>query len=157
MEEAGDQTIMDAAARFGVPLDPVYFAAAGTEDGRAWIAALPQAIERLSDRWGLMLEASPARFGYHAMVLPVTRDGAPLVLKLTWPSDKTVDEERALAAWAGRGMALLIESDADLGALLLERLDASRTLLDLPIVEAAAAAGRLLRHLAVLAPEDFPR
>ncbi len=157
MTESRKPRANDVASLFDVSLDPLEFAAAGTSEGRAWIASLPTVIARMCERWSLMLETRPACFGYHAAVLPVRRDGAPLVLKVTWPSDKAVDEARALAAWAGRGAARLIESDVDTGALLLERLDSARTLLDLPIFEAAAAASRLLRRLAVPAPDDFPR
>jgi streptomycin 6-kinase len=43
------------------------------------------------------------------------------------------------------------------GALLLERLDLSRSLRSVPVAEALDVAGRLLLRLAVPAPENFPR
>ena len=103
MREPIESRLMKSAARFGMPLDPNYFAAAGRSDGRAWIASLPALVERRCTRWNLTLDAGPARFGFHAVVLPVGRSGTPLVLKLTWPIDRAVDEARALAAWDGRG------------------------------------------------------
>jgi streptomycin 6-kinase len=42
------------------------------------------------------------------------------------------------------------------GALLLERLDASRSLASIPLTEAAAIAGALARTLAIQAPRSFP-
>jgi streptomycin 6-kinase len=75
------------------------------------------------------------------------------MLKLTCPAERSVDEARALAAWRGRGAVLLLEADAESGALLLERLDATRTLDRLELRAAAQVAGRLLRRLAIRAPE----
>jgi Aminoglycoside/hydroxyurea antibiotic resistance kinase len=50
---------------------------------------------------------------------------------------RPVTEERAgegpgLRAWAGQGSVLLLEEDPDIGALLLERLDATRPLSGVP-------------------------
>jgi streptomycin 6-kinase len=75
------------------------------------------------------------------------------VLKLSWPAERAVEEARALAAWSGQGAVLLLEADAQAGALLLERLDATRTLDSLDLRAAAQVAGRLLRRLAIPAPE----
>ena len=75
------------------------------------------------------------------------------MLKLSWPAERAVDEARALAAWRGQGAVLLLEADAQAGALLLERLEATRTLDSLELRAAAQVAGRLLRRLAIPAPE----
>ena len=75
------------------------------------------------------------------------------MLKLTWPAERAVDEARALAAWRGQGAVLLLAADPQAGALLLERLDATRTLERLELRAAAQVAGRLLRRLAIPAPE----
>jgi streptomycin 6-kinase len=50
----------------------------------------------------------------------------------------------------------LIDARVTDGALLLERLDAGRTLRDLPLLDAAAEAGRLIRRLSVPAPPGLP-
>lgn len=137
--------------------DPREFAAAADGEGRAWIADLPALLGTLCRRWGLAVEDGAAQTGYHAIVLPVRRAGEPAVLKLTWPAERTVAEARALVAWNGDGAVRLLEADTAVGALLLERLDARRTLHDLPLTEAAAVAGGLLRRLAVPAPPGFRR
>jgi streptomycin 6-kinase len=49
----------------------------------------------------------------------------------------------------------MFQADTAVGALLLERLDSRRTLRDLHLTEAATIAGRLLRRLAVPAPQGF--
>lgn len=135
--------------------DPIQFAAAGDAEGRAWLAGLPALLDTLCQRWGLEVEDQPIHKGYRAIVLPVRRGSQPYVLKLTWPAERTVDEARALATWNGHGAVRMFQADIDAGALLLERLDARRTLHDLKLTEAAAVAGRLLRQLAVAAPQGF--
>jgi streptomycin 6-kinase len=75
------------------------------------------------------------------------------VVKLTWPAERVVDEAGALAAWRGQGAVLLLEADPEVGALLLERLDPTRTLERMDLRAAAQVAGRLLRRLAIPAPE----
>jgi streptomycin 6-kinase len=134
-------------------LEPVEFAAQSSVEGRAWIAALPALLERLRRRWRLQVEDEVAGRGYHGVVVPVRRGAEQYVLKLTWPVERTVDEARALAAWGGQGAVLLLAADPAVGALLLERLDATRTLDSLDLRAAAQVAGRLLRRLAIPAPE----
>lgn len=136
--------------------DSLLFAAAGDPAGRQWIADLPQLLDTMCLRWGLEAQPGSTHHGYHAIVSPVTRGGQPLVLKLTWPADRLIDESRALAAWQGRGAVQMFDVDTRAGAVLLERLDAGRTLLDLDPMEAAEAAGTLLRRLAIPAPAGFP-
>jgi streptomycin 6-kinase len=134
-------------------LEPGEFAAQASVEGRAWIAALPALVDRLCRRWRLQVEDGGAAHGYHGVVVPVRRGAERWVLKLTWPTERTVDEARALAAWGGQGAVLLLAADPAVGALLLERLDATRTLDSLDLRAAAQVAGRLLRRLAIPAPE----
>lgn len=71
-------------------------------------------------RWRLEADGPPMRTPSSAL-LPVRRDGARLMLKVP-----RVEEERRggrlMAAWAGRGAAPVLESDAD-GTLLMARAD----------------------------------
>jgi len=55
-----------------------------------------------------------------------------------------------------RGIVELVAADVPRGALLLERLDASRSVADVPLAEAAATAGVLARTLAIEASGSFP-
>jgi len=132
------------------------FAAAGQPDGIAWIAALPALVQDLARQWHLASAGQSFRHGYNAVVLSVTQHGRPLALKLTWPADDAHDEADALTAWQARGVVELVALDAARGALLLEHLDASRPLSSIPVTEAAAAAGKLIRTLAIDAPKPFP-
>ena len=133
------------------------FAAHGDPEGRRWAAALPGLVADLCRLWNLELEGATSSHGYHASVFPVRRGPLPCALKLAWPEGAAADEAVALRAWDGRGAVRLLEARPEVGALLLERLDATRTLRQVALSEAAAIAGRLLRRLAIPAPADLPR
>jgi streptomycin 6-kinase len=131
-------------------------AAAGSPEGKAWLAALPSLLHGLARRWNLTTDGNLFWNGYSAVVFPVRRAGRPLALKLVWPPGQASGEANALAAWRARGIVELVAADVPRGALLLERLDASRSLAGVPVTEAAAIAGTLARTLAIEAPGSFP-
>jgi len=84
------------------------------------------------------------------------RRGSELfALKVSWIDESYSGETAALAAWGGRGAVLLLEMDMSRGAILLERLDYTRSLNDLRVEEALGIAGRLLRRLAIPAPNGL--
>jgi streptomycin 6-kinase len=99
------------------------------ESGRAWIDAAPELAAGLLDRWQLRPDGAPTN-GAIALVLPVLRaDGTPAVLKLQ-PifGGQGVDEPDALRAWNGNGAVRLLDHDPESGSMLLERLNADRSL-----------------------------
>jgi streptomycin 6-kinase len=97
------------------------------ESGRAWIDALPDLAAGLLDRWQLRPDGAPA-CGAVGLVLPVARaDGTPAALKLQPVTDETAGEPVALRAWNGDGAVRLLDHDPASGSMLLERLDADRT------------------------------
>ncbi|MEU4742584.1 aminoglycoside phosphotransferase family protein [Actinosynnema sp. NPDC023658] len=116
-----------------------------------WLAALPAAIDERLATWGLRPDG-PATHGSHALVIPVTRDGTPLVLRMNAPSEDVTAHVEALRFWDGRGTVLLVDADPPAGAMLLERLDPHRSATHLPSREATALLGRVARRLAVPAP-----
>lgn len=92
-------------------------------------------------------------YGMCAVVLPVHgEDGQHGALKVSWIDDETRLEAVALRAWAGHGAVSVLRTDEEAGAMLLERLDERRVLLDVPIQEALDTAACLLRDLRVPAP-----
>jgi streptomycin 6-kinase len=121
--------------------------------GQDWLAELPARVQQQCRRWRLTPDG-PVRHGSNALVVPVLRDEEPLALRLAPPTDDGRHEAAALRFWAGRGTVLLVEADPEAGAMLLERLDADRSLAQLPVVEAAAVLGRMMRRLAVPAPPE---
>ena len=89
-------------------------------------------------------------------MVPVRRnDGTPAALKVAFPHDEARVERHALALWGGHGAVRLLESDAGTCAMLLERLDADCSLQDVPMDEAAAVWGGLVRQLS-LVPDHRP-
>ena len=64
-------------------------------------------------------------------------------------------EPHALALWSGHGAVRLLAHDAGAGALLLERLDAARSLQDVPMDVAVPVWGGLVRRLS-LVPDGRP-
>lgn len=131
-------------------------AAAGSPAGRAWLAALPSLLHDLARQWNLTAGQDQFWHGDNAVVVPVRQHGQPLALKLAWPPGQASGEADALTAWRARGIVGLVAADVARGALLLERLEASRSLAGVPVAEAAAIAGALARTLAIEAPGSFP-
>jgi streptomycin 6-kinase len=122
-----------------------------------WLTALPSLAAGYARKWGLTFEGE-AMHGYVGVVQPARlADGTPVALKLSWRDAESADEPVALSTWAGRGAVLLLDSAPDDGVLLLERLDAGRTLDTLPLREAVPVLGELARRLAVPAPPELTR
>jgi streptomycin 6-kinase len=125
--------------------------------GREWVRSLPARVERLCDLWDLSVDDAEPLHGGLSLVVLVHRGDQPLALRLSRPDETSENEVTALRAWDGRGMVRLLAAELDAGALLLERLDHSRSLHTLPLWEAAEVAGSLIRTLAVTPPPGLPR
>lgn len=117
----------------------------------SWLDALPRLVEKQLALWGLVVDGE-VRHGSNSLVVPVLRAGEPLVLRLTPPSSAFGEEVAALRFWDGHGTVRLLAADVPAGAMLLERLDASRSAQDLPLDEAVAVLGQMMRRLAVPPP-----
>ncbi|GAB3622949.1 streptomycin 6-kinase [Mariniluteicoccus endophyticus] len=131
--------------------------AEGGPTGAAWLDTVPTLAGDLLDEWSLVWEGG-FRSGHTSVVLPVARDDEPLVLKIGWPHRESRGEHLGLRAWDGNGIVHLVAADPGRGALLLERLDATRTLDDLWDEEACGIAGDLLARLhATAPPPNVPR
>ena len=116
------------------------------DDGRRWVAGLPALADACLDRWQLRIDG-PLASGAVALIIPVARrDGSTSVLKLQPVDDETGGEPAALRAWGGRGAVQLLEHDPSSGAMLLERLDASR---DLSTMQDDFAAAKIIAELLV--------
>lgn len=141
----------------------------GSATGRNWLASLPRLIEQSLDRWQLGLDLAHGSLpwnGHGAIVVPVrhlagsgagsdSRADEPAVLKIAYPHDEAVVEPHALALWSGHGAVRLLAQDAGAGALLLERLDADRSLQDVPMDVAVPVWAGLVRQLS-LVPDGQP-
>lgn len=136
-----------------------------TAQGRNWLISLPELLGRCLDQWDLVPDTVPGSVpwsGHGAIVVPVRRRSAKgglpesVVLKIAYPHEEALVERHALTLWAGDGAVRLLASAADAGAMLLERLDADRTLQDVPVEAAVPVWGSLVRRLS-LVPDGRPQ
>jgi len=126
------------------------------EAGSEWLARLPSIIARCAAAWSLEIEApfSELWFNY---VATARRDGEPVVLKVCCPGHEIVQEATALRLFDGQMCVRLLDSDLDLGALLLERAEPGKMIETLRDDEAEiAAAARLMRGLWRAPPAVHP-
>jgi streptomycin 6-kinase len=132
------------------------------EAGRLWLEGLPALVEECAGRWGLKVGPPFEPLSYHYAAPAEGPQGERFVLKLGVPTRLLLCETEALQAFGGRGAARLVDSDAALGALLLERLEPGTPLTALceeddgAATAAAAAVMRMLRHAAPPRPDLFP-
>lgn len=127
----------------------------GGPSGADWVRDLKRLVVECLEQWDLRV-TGPAMTGWTAVVFPVERDGEPAVLKVGWPHKESAAEHTALQVWGGRGAVRLLAADPSRGALLLERLDATRSLLTEDAFTACEIVGDLLRRLNVPAPPTIP-
>ncbi|WP_147916408.1 aminoglycoside phosphotransferase family protein [Ruania zhangjianzhongii] len=99
----------------------------GMPTGADWLDRLPALASAVLQEWDLELDGPP-RHGYSALVLPVRSPRGRAVAKIVWPHTEGRDEHRALQLWNGRSAVRLLAADPARWAMLLERLDADRTL-----------------------------
>ena len=94
----------------------------------SWLNSLTARIERLSKRWSFEI-GSPEKAPSFNLIIHGRRNAKEaVVLKLGVPCKEIETEIAALSHWDGRGAVRLLASDADEGALLLERLTPGKTL-----------------------------
>lgn len=91
-------------------------------EGEAWLATLPDLIDRCARRWDLTIGPPFDNLSYNYVAPAALAGGAPVVLKLGVPRDELSTEIDALRHYAGSGAVRLLAADEAEGALLLERL-----------------------------------
>jgi streptomycin 6-kinase len=121
--------------------------------GSAWLDTVPGVASMMCRRWRLEITGEPAH-GSNALVFPVRQGDLTFELRLTPPDDDVADQVAALRFWDGRGTVELVDADVDAGAMLLERLDNTRSLLHVSARDAMVVLGTMMRRLAVPAPTD---
>ncbi|SDT45922.1 aminoglycoside phosphotransferase family protein [Microlunatus soli] len=121
--------------------------------GRDWLDALPDLVSAQCRRWDLDRDG-PVMHGSNALAVPVRRHDQRLVLRLAPPGDDVAGEAAALRIWDGRGTVRLFDVDHADRAMLLERLDGTRTLRSEPLGVAIPIIAGLVGELAVPVPDE---
>jgi streptomycin 6-kinase len=113
----------------------------------AWLVRLPEAVRGLKQRWSLVL-GPPFENASAAWVAPANlADGTTAVLKLGMPHLEGLHEIDALRFWNGEPTIRLLDSDRELGAMLLERCDPGSSLWMRPKPEQDVVLAEVLKRL----------
>lgn len=127
--------------------------------GESWLQELPSLLARCAARWSLEIGAPFAPLSYNYVAPGRRVDGTPVVLKLGVRNPELTSEIAALRHYGGRGIVRLLDGDATVGALLLERLEPGTPLSTLDDDDAATGiAADVMRDLwkAPPNPHEFP-
>ena len=92
------------------------------EKGRQWLRHVAALIAECETRWSLELDNPFAELSYNLVIPGRTATGDEIVLKLGVPCRELTTEALALRCFAGDGAVVLIDSDTEIGALLLQRV-----------------------------------
>ncbi len=128
-------------------------------EGEAWLARLPELIAACEARWGLTAQPHFPGLSYNYAAPALMPDGTEIVLKLGVPRHELTTEIEALKLYNGRAMCHLLDADADMGVLLLERLQPGHMLISVTDDETATRlAADVMRRLWRPLPEQhiFP-
>ena len=90
--------------------------------GAEWLGRLRETIAACEQRWSLKVLAPFKAQSYNYVAPAVRTEGTAVVLKLGVPTYELSMEVEAMRLYDGRGAAGLLEADAELGAMVLERL-----------------------------------
>jgi streptomycin 6-kinase len=129
-----------------------FVARIGGEEGRAWIATVPDRLATAASSWGLELGPELPGGLLACVVAATTSEGREAVLKLFSPLAEGRHEVEALRAWGGTCAPELLADDPELGAILIERIRPGDHADDLD----AMTVAELLRTLGVAPTAGAP-
>jgi streptomycin 6-kinase len=120
-----------------------------TSDRSAWLDQLPNVLRKLERQWSLTFDAplDGEEASCSCVAAVICADGTSAVLKVGMPHMEGRDEIEGLRFWNGDPTIRLLEADADLGAMLLERCEPGTVLRTLPEWEQDIVISGLLRRL----------
>lgn len=127
--------------------------------GDAWLARLPAIIDACEQRWVLTIDEPFPGLSYNYVAPATMSDGTRAVFKAGVPARELRSEIEALRVFDGHGIARLLASDAELGVMLLERLEPGHALESVrDDVVATSEAAHVMCSLWQPAPEShsFP-
>jgi len=115
--------------------------------GQKWLTDFPQLIRYCQQRWRINIH-SHFPLSYHFVAPARKADGSELVVKFFVEPSELLHEQETLTALAGENTVKIVNSDAEKGILLLEKLSPGYSLSSLSTKdEAALIAARLMKSL----------
>ncbi|HEX8251391.1 MAG TPA: aminoglycoside phosphotransferase family protein [Pyrinomonadaceae bacterium] len=134
------------------------------EEGKKWIAGLPQIVEEIEQNWSLEIKKPFPNLSYHYVAPCVFKSGGEAVVKIGLPGEKltTFNEVRMLEFLGGKGVCHLLRFDENHFALLLEKLAPGENLKEICRNDDAKAVGIAIKVMPAFwqkAPEnvEFPK
>lgn len=127
--------------------------------GAKWLAGFAETLAVIERRFAIRTLAPYEHLTYNLVLAAESKSGEEIVVKLSVPNKELRTEMHALRLHDGQGYVRLIDGDADLGVLLLEKVRPGSPLSGVPNDEQAVAffCGVLNRQRHVDAsPADFP-
>ncbi|MEJ7810892.1 MAG: aminoglycoside phosphotransferase family protein [Gemmatimonadaceae bacterium] len=129
--------------------------------GVRWLRDLPMLLAECERRWSVTIAPPFEKLSYNYVAPALCADGARVVLKAGLPNRELTSEIAALRLYDGRGCVRVLDADADVGVLLLERAEPGTSLATVAVHDDAAAtsaAAAVMRRLWRPAPRNhsFP-
>ena len=126
-------------------------------EGEQWLQTLPDLLDHFAAQWQLDLGQPFENLSFN-YVTRAKQAGQDVVLKLGVPRDELRSEMAALQLYGGVGSVRLLAADAELGALLIERLHPGQMLSILPEAETVPIMCEVMQKIWHPVPEDshFP-
>jgi streptomycin 6-kinase len=122
--------------RFGEAVDP-------------WLDEVPGVLTTLGERWGLEFGALVPHGSMSVIVRCTTADGRAAVLKTSPDRERLGREAEALSIWTTPHVPEVLETDAAIGALLIEAIEPGRMLSDTAGEPSMESVGELVGSLHV--------
>lgn len=97
---------------------------------RPWLAALPDRLLALRDRWRLNLDSVIPQGSMSVVIRCRTGQGQRAVLKISPDRDRVEREVAGLTHWATPHVPTVLRTDAAIGALLMEAIEPGTPLQD---------------------------
>jgi streptomycin 6-kinase len=113
-----------------------------------WLRSLAKVVAEIGERWSLTI--GPPFLddaGSCSWVAPVLANGSHAVLKIALPHMEGADEIAGLRFWNGDHIVRLLDADASVGAMPLERCRPGTSLRTEAGSEQDRVVAELLRHL----------
>ena len=118
------------------------------EEGREWLAQLPEILARCKQRWHLTLGQPFPNLSYHYVIPAIRDDGTRVVLKAHSPTGEFPEETEAIRLFDGHGMVRLLAYDMQDEVMLLERLHPGASLRKMTDdVRAISIAAEVMKRL----------